>query len=126
MLGTRQSEETKRKISESKIGKKFPEEVRKKLSELRKGRKVSVETCAAISRGTMVISIPHTKETRNKMSKQRKGENNSRAKLKESDVVLIINKVKNNFSDKEIAMEFNVAPITNIRLCHSWKYVPRD
>jgi group I intron endonuclease len=47
------SEETRRKLREANLGKKYSEEVRKKLSEMRKGRK----------------GVPHTEETKKKMSK---------------------------------------------------------
>lgn len=78
--GKKLSEETKKRISEAKRGKHHPnsEETKKKISEAMKGHKVSEETKKKISEALKGKPSPnkgkhHTEETKRKMSEAMKG-----------------------------------------------------
>ena len=70
--GKTHSEETKRKQSEAKKGKTFSEESKRKMSEAQKGKSLSEETRRKMSE-TRKGKIP-SKETRRKLSEARKGQ----------------------------------------------------
>jgi hypothetical protein len=74
--GKTHSEETKRKQSEAKKGKTFSEESKRKMSEAQKGKSLSEETRRKMSE-TRKGKIP-SKETRRKLSEARKGQSKGR------------------------------------------------
>lgn len=79
------SEETKRKIRENHshywLGKHFPEETKRKLSEVRKNKKQSKETIEKrVSHFRGKKRIPFSKEWKQKMSLSKKGNNNPKWK----------------------------------------------
>ena len=83
--GRKLSEETRRKISESKIGKQRSYETKIRLSEVNKGKKLSDETKRKI--GEAGKGRKYSEETRRKMSEARKGIKRSeetRKKMSES------------------------------------------
>lgn len=75
-LGMEHTEETKRKQSEVKMGKKMSEETRRKMSESRKGiphGPMPEETKQKISETKKANPFTHTKEQREKIRKKRLG-----------------------------------------------------
>lgn len=81
------SEETKRKISESQIGKVLSKEHRRKLSESHKGQRPSEETLRKLSEVRM--GHPTSEETRRKLSEKNKGHpvsEEQRAKLRKANL----------------------------------------
>ncbi len=79
-LGLIQSEESRKKIIESKKGKKASEDHKRKLSEVRKGKKRSEETRKKMSDAQKgkKLGINHSDETRKKMSENSKGKNSKK------------------------------------------------
>ena len=76
------SEETRRKLSEAKKGKKLSTETRRKLSEAKKGKKLSTEHRQKISKSlkgenNYFYGKKHSAETRQKISKSLKGKKHS-------------------------------------------------
>lgn len=75
--GNKLSEETCKRMSEARKGKKFSAEHRGKLSEARMGIKLSEETCKKISEAkkgnTNMLGKKHSDETRRKISEATKG-----------------------------------------------------
>ena len=71
MKGVTRSEETKKKISEAKKGKKLSEEHRKKISESQKGHTSTDETKKKISATLKGHTV--SEETRKKISEAKKG-----------------------------------------------------
>ena len=63
------TEETKRKMSEAKLGKKRTEETKRKISEARLGRRYTEETKRKMSEATS--GQKHTEETKRKISEAR-------------------------------------------------------
>ena len=70
-LGKHLSEESRKKLSESKKGKHRSEETRKKISESKKGKHLSVETRKKLSES--IKGKHRSEETRKKMSESHKG-----------------------------------------------------
>ena len=68
-----------------------------------------------------------TKEKRDKWLSNR-GENHNFAKLKEKEVIEILNKIKEGKTNKELGEEYGVWPetINSIRKGKSWKKIPRN
>jgi hypothetical protein len=79
-LGVIQSEESRRKKSESQKGKKASEEARKKMSQAQTGKKPSEETRKKMSDAKIgkKLGIKFTEETRKKMSENSKGKNSKK------------------------------------------------
>ena len=79
-LGTKHSEETKQKMSESLKGQKRSEETKKKISESLKGNtyrlgtKVSEETKKKMKGNTNSLGIKRSEETKRKISEAKKGQ----------------------------------------------------
>lgn len=80
--GTKQvSEETKEKLRQANIGKKYSEETKKKISKALTGRLVTEETKRKISESNKgkqshFLGMHHTEETKQKLSEDRTGEGN--------------------------------------------------
>ena len=77
----RLSEETKEKLRQANLGKKYPKETREKVSKALKGRSVSEETRKKISlsnkgKDSHFLGKHHTDETKQKLSKERTGKGN--------------------------------------------------
>jgi hypothetical protein len=71
-LGTKHSEETKKRMSKSQTGRKWSEEHKQKFSEIHKGKIISEETKEKIR--IAHLGNKHSLETRKKMSASRSGE----------------------------------------------------
>lgn len=127
MRGKQHSRESKLKNRESHLGKIHTKETKEKMSASRLGKPLSDEHRKAISDGHIGISVPHTTESKQKMSKQRQGENNIKAKLSEDDVINILNLIKKNVSDSDIANQYpiNRNAVWKIRAGKAWKHIPR-
>jgi hypothetical protein len=69
-LGSKRSEETKRKMSEANKGKKCSEETKRKISEIHKGKKHSEEHKKKLR--DINLGKKHSEETKQKISKSRK------------------------------------------------------
>lgn len=105
--GKRHSEESKRKMSEKHIGKELTES---QLESLKMGRGKRF----------------HTEETYRKLSEANRGENSGTSKLKESEVIEILNHLKNK--DKtysRLAEEFGISitQISRIKNGLRWGYL---
>jgi len=70
-IGTKQTDDTKRKISDSWKTRVVSEETRVKISISRMGSTVSVETKKKISEAQ--LGVPHTQETKNNIAKSKLG-----------------------------------------------------
>ena len=106
------SEETKAKMSRSRMGHPTSEETRQKISQSNKGRSFhTVEQRAAASA----------------RMKQKFGENHNRVKLKELEVKEIIFLIWESFSNQQIADIYGVTrqAIHFIRTGKNWKHVDR-
>lgn len=90
--GSHHSEESKKEMSKTHIGKHLLEETKRKIGEARKGRKHSKEAKRKISERRLTQQPPmlgktHSEETKRKMSKVHKGHKHSEeTKRKLSDV----------------------------------------
>lgn len=132
------SEETKKKISESKKGEKsplygkhLPEETRRKISESKKGEKhpmygkhLPEETRRKISENTSWNGRKHTKEELRKMSESLKGknmgkENPNSKKVAQYDLQMNLIRIWDSVRDIEREMGINHA---NISRCCNGKY----
>jgi len=69
-FGKKHSKETKKRISEARMGIRPSKETRTKLSSLKKGRKITEKTREAIRKAT--LGIPKTEEHKRKISTARK------------------------------------------------------
>lgn len=76
--GKHQSEETKRKISETETGKTISEESRRKMSEYRTGRKMPIFSEMYSGEGNPFYGKTHTEEVRRKISEANHGSLESR------------------------------------------------
>lgn len=116
---------SKHQISIAKAGTKRSQESKLKQSISNIGSKRSDETKRIMSESHMEISIPHTPEAKQKMSEQRRGEKNIRAKLKNSDIPIILEMRKNGIPIKDIALQFKVSRNTIWKICNgtAWKQV---
>ncbi len=138
---------TKEKIRKAHTGKKMPEkyvkelsarmsgsgnpfygrthkkESKEKMSASHKGKKLSEETKQKLKKcgGTKY----YTAETYKKLSLANRGENSSSSILKESDVICILQKIKNGEMQRKIAKEYNVreSEITRIKQRKRWGYL---
>lgn len=128
MRGKHHSNESKFRNRIAHLGKLHTKEAKDKMSASRLGKPLSNKHIKAISAGHIGVSIPHTEETKQKMSKQRRGENNIKAKLSEEDVINIIELIKKDMTNKDIADQYNVAKISiwKIRAGKAWKHIPRN
>jgi group I intron endonuclease len=149
-LGRRHTEESKRKISKSKLGKPRSEETKRKLSEAQKGKTIPQETRDKISKTLKGRPSPMkgrkaSKETREKMSKSLKGikkseewrrkigdaqrgANNHASKLTEEQVIEIKKELlsnEKNRSQSAIAIEYGVSPviISQIKTGKRWSHI---
>lgn len=123
------SDATKEKISLSKLGKKRSEESKRKQSISNIGRVHTEETKQKISKSHQGINkSPQPKQAKQKMSQQRRGELNIKAKLTEQDVFSILEICKSESSNSKIAVTFKVKPLTiwKIRVGKAWKHIPRS
>ena len=80
---TPHTEETKRKISESLLGKKASEASKKKMSEAHKGKKFTEERKRNMSKAR--LGAKHTEETKRKISEAQLGEKNHRYGIKHTE-----------------------------------------
>lgn len=127
--GKTHSKETKMKISIANSGKKRSEESKIKQSISNIGRTHTKETKEKISKSHKGMKLPpHTDEAKQKMSQQRRGENNIKAKLSEQDVHSILELCKTESSNSKIASQFKVKKLTiwKIRTGKAWKHIPRN
>ena len=108
--GKSHSDESRDKISKSKIGKKLSKEHKEKL------------IGTAMGSGTKF----YTEDTYNKLSEKNRGEGNATAKLKEEDVIEILEHIKNKtMTYKEISKHYNIslAQISRIKNGKRWGYL---
>jgi len=140
-VGCKHSEETKRKISLSKMGDKNPmygvghtEETKQQMSIDRRGVGNSFygNAHSKDSKRKMrnshlgVPRSPHSDKTKSKMSLKSKGTNNSQNKLSESEVKDIRELlVAGNLYSREIAVLFGVSKSTIDKIKHNrtWKWL---
>lgn len=141
-LGMMHTEESKRKMSETKKSKcrKATDEQRKRLSEISKGRIESDETRAKKSKALMGHYVSEetkrkiaekaknrraSQELREKFSKQRTGSKNIRAILTESDIPIIRQRIKNGDNCRIIAEDYGVSrsAISSIKRGKNWTQV---
>ena len=104
--GRHHTEESKEKISKSKVGKPLHENTKLAL-ELGRGNKY------------------HTEDTYKKLSLKNRGEGSGTAKLKESDVLEILKLLKSNVMYKDISNIYGVSltQISRIKNKERWKYL---
>ena len=94
------SKETRKKISESNMGKKHSAEARKKISNASRGNK-------------NMLGKHHSEESREKISKANSGKNNGRAKLNYEIVQEIKIKYRTGkYTHKQLSKEYNVGQTT--------------
>lgn len=105
MIGSKHTEETKRKIGDAHRGIPRPEYIREKLKTINIGRK-------------------HTDEAKKKFS----GENSSNAKLKNIEVVDIKTMIRDGISGKEICQKYNIdySNLSHIKAGRIWKNIKID
>ena len=146
--GKHRTEEIKRKISIANTGKKRTEETKKRISKAVKGRRVSEETRRKLSiankgknnpmygkspseetRRKLSISSTghkHTDEVKEILSKAKRGEFSTSAKLTTKQVLEIRELLKQNkYTCREISNRYNVSRgcISSIKNGYTWKYV---
>jgi group I intron endonuclease len=132
--GGKHTDETKKKISESKKGEKNPnwgkklsEEHRRKLLESNLGKKHSDETKAKISKTkTGTKGKKHSDETKRKISESHQGEKFYGAKLTEKRVRMIKVMLRSDIkTHKQIAKLFGVTKQTigDIKRGKSWSHI---
>jgi hypothetical protein len=131
------SEKYKKKLSERMkgnthtLGKKLSEDHRKKISDSGLGRKHSEKTKNSISiknkgKNNGMYGKKHNKESIKKISERSEGENHPKSILKESDVLLIRDYYKNKtYNQRIMAKMFNVSYslITKITGRKLWKNI---
>ena len=107
MFGKHHSDETKRKISESQIGKTHSDETKRKISESQIGK-------------------THSEETKRKISESQSGEGCYNSKLTEKDVLEIREMyASEEYTQAELAEMFDCAQanISSIVNRISWKHI---
>lgn len=132
-LGKPRSEETKRKLSEAQKGKIIPQETRDKISKTlkgrpspMKGRKASEETKKKMSKS--LKGIKKSEEWKRKIGDAQRGANNHASKLTEEQVIEIKKELISNDksrSQSAIAKEYGVSPviISQIKTGKRWAHV---
>lgn len=130
-IGRKHSEKTKIKMSKAQIGHPFygnrtaSAETKKKMSDARMGRPLSAETKLKLSKARMgKPGTKHTERTKEILSVINSAEKNPMAKLSWTIVSEIRLKYKsNNYSQAELARLFNVSNMTINKIVHnkSWK-----
>ena len=124
MYGKCHLEETKSKMSIAHIGIKHTAESRKKISESRIGKRLSKGTKKKMS--IAHIGMKFSYETKSKMSLLRKGVDNPNTKLSGEQVLEIRYKYSSgNYTQKNLSKEYkvtvtNICSIVNRR---SWKHI---
>lgn len=138
--GLKLSEETKKKMSESRKGQKRDDEFKRRMSKLHKGKVVSDETKQKLSEANKGKTLSEetkqklgiankgktlSEETKQKISESRKGEDCPLAKLTEENVLQIKELIKEKTLLTNIAKKFNVSPkaISNIKTGRTWSHV---
>lgn len=107
--GIPKSDETKRKISEANTGKRFSPERKKEISDRIKGS------------GNPMYGKKHTESMKQKV----RGNNHHSAKLKESDVKIIKQMLRDNIPLCEIARKFKITSgnVISIKKGKTWSHV---
>jgi len=128
--GRKHTEEEKEKISIANKGRIFTEEHCRKISNSLKGKMNGVPKTKEHKNNISIAKMGHTvsNETRIKISLKNRGENNFWAKLSETQVIEIIQKLINGQSNKLLAQEYNVSIeiIYAIKNNRTWKHVLPD
>ena len=146
-LGTKRTEETRRKMSEAQKGRKHTKETRRRISEAQRGKALSEEHKQKLSRARQGKTWgTHTEETKQKIGEARRGQKRApfseewrrriseairgskhgNAKLTESDVREIKRLLQEgSLSQREIGELFGVsrAVISNIGRGACWAHV---
>ena len=109
-------ESWKNNISESNKGRITSEETREKISNANKGKILSKESIEKIR--VSKIGKLASEETKKLMSEQRKGDNNPACKIKNLEVVEILNMIGDGEKIIDIAKKYNVSRVTinNIKI----------
>ena len=121
------TEESRKKVGEKNrirlLGSKLSDETKKKMSEARKGRKLSDFQKESLLKSNIGREV--SEETRNKIAQHFLGSKSNFAILNEDDVYAIKQMIMNNIPDDIIAEKYNVkkACISNIRYNYRWKHV---
>lgn len=132
MLGKKHTKETKEKLSKINKGKKLPQEIIKKMIESHKGYKHSEETKTKMSEtkkgNTYAKGAVRSSEERKKLSEIRKGQNSTSAKLKDNQVYEIKVMLKKGIPNKEIATMFNISQsiVCDIKHERTWRNIQID
>ena len=108
------SEETRRKMSETRKNQPLSDESRQKMSRAKKGRPRTEETKRRIS--VTLTGRPKSEESRKKLSETRKGNNNA-SKLTDVQRLEIVQRRKNGESTLKLATEFGVTQRTIYNCC---------
>ena len=123
MLGRSQSEEAKRKLSESKKGKERSEKVKQKISEklTKEHFDIECESC-----GNIFEVKPSRKDSAKYCSQSCKGRGISKSKLNEDEVIKIKKLLKeDNLSYKKISEKFSItsAMVRHIDIGRAWNHI---
>ena len=129
-IGTRASEETKKKLREQRqgvlnpfYGKHHSEETKKKLREINIGKPVSEKQLNSLKLG--FGTTYWTDETYKKLSESKRGENSPTSKLTENQVINILKMIKMQIPRSEIKQQFHIsdAQISRIKNKKRWGYI---
>jgi len=103
-------ENWKNNIRKSNIGRIVSEETRKKISVAKKGKRNSDEAIEKMRQSK--IGTKASDETKRKMSEQRRGENNPACKLKDKDVIEILKMLNDGVRVVELSKKYDVSTVT--------------
>jgi group I intron endonuclease len=115
-IADKKLENWKNNISKSNKGRFVSDETREKISKSNKGKTLSKDSIEKIR--VSKIGIRASEKTKKLMSELKKGENNSACKIKNSEVVDILNMINNGEKIINIAKKYNVSrrTIYNIKI----------
>lgn len=132
-LGVKRSEETRKKMSESKKGIPKSESTKEKMRQPRSEETKEKMRKPKANKNKNVENVEKVKpikilKTKEEISEIQRGSNNPRAKLTEKDVIEIKRLIKNGVTNREIARKFNIGETTiaQIKTKKRWKHVEDD
>jgi len=97
------------------------------ISNLQKMTKLEHNRLHNTGQKNSMFGMTHSKKSKEKISKKVRGSNNGRSKLKESQVIEILQLLDKELSQRKIAEIYKISPgtVKDIKSCKIWKHIKR-